>query len=144
MADTQISESEQPATHKTETIIEPTSSPENVSIQRSHIVITCSMAIGILFFLPWIHVLFTSPSGLDFANQGGNAVMLWAMPIFALISCGAALGKNYKVAGEICAAIPFIILAYAWNQQRDIIHVLAAGSYIALIAAAILAIAARK
>lgn len=144
MADTQSSESEQQAARKTETIIEPTSSPQNVSFQRSHIVIACSLAIGISFFLPWIHVLFASPSGLDFANQGGNAVMLWAMPIFAVISCGAALGKNYKVAGELCAAIPFIILAYAWNQQRDIIQVLATGSYIALIAAAILAVAARK
>jgi hypothetical protein len=144
MADTQCSESEQTATHKTETIIEPTSSPKNVSFQRSHIVIACSLAIAISFFLPWIRVLFASPSGLDFAKQGGNAVMLLAMPIFAVISCGAALGKSYKVAGELCAAIPFIILAYAWNQQRDILQVLAAGAYIALIAAAILAVTARK
>ncbi|MGZ5507808.1 MAG: hypothetical protein ACXWKH_15645 [Limisphaerales bacterium] len=144
MADIRSSESEQAASHKIETIIEPTRSPQNASLHRSHIVLACSASIGIAFFLPWIHVLFASPSGLDFANQGGNAVMLWAMPIFAVISCGAALGKNYKVAGELCAAIPFVILAYAWNQQRDIIQVLAAGSYIALIAAAILAVAARK
>jgi hypothetical protein len=144
MADMQSSESEQSAPHKTETIVEPTSSAQNGSFRRPHIVLACSLAIGISFFLPWIHVLFASPSGLDFANQGGNAVMLWAMPIFAVISCGAALGKNYKVAGEVCAAIPFIILACAWNQQHDIIQILAAGSWIALIAAVILAVAARK
>jgi hypothetical protein len=144
MADTQSSESERLATHKTETIIEPASSPQNVSFQRSHIVIACSLAIGIAFFLPWIHILFASPSGLDFANQGGNAVMLWVMPIFAVISCGAALGKNYKVAGQLCAAIPFIILAYGYSQEHNILQGLAAGAWIALIAAAILGVAARK
>jgi hypothetical protein len=61
-----------------------------------------------------------------------------------VISCVAALGRNYKVAGQLCAAIPFVILAYAWTQQHDIIQGFAAGAWVGLIAAAILGIAARK
>jgi len=70
--------------------------------------------------------------------------MLWAMPIFAVISCRAGLGKNYKVAGQLCAAIPFVILAYGYSQERNILQGLAAGAWIGLISAAILGVAARK
>jgi hypothetical protein len=84
------------------------------------------------------------PSGYDFTKQGGGAVLLWTAPIFAAISCFGGFGKNYKVAGQLCATIPFIILAYAWSQQHDILQGLAAGAWIGLIAAGILGVAARK
>jgi hypothetical protein len=144
MADTKSTEPAQSAPHKIETIVEPLASPQNVSFQRSHIVLVCSLVVGVSFFLPWLNVLWVHPSGFDLSKEGGSAVMLWAMPIFAVISCGAALGKNYKLAGQLCAAVPFIILAYAWSQQHDIIQGLAAGAWIGLIAAAILGVAARK
>lgn len=144
MADTQSPEPAQTTLQKTETIIEPSASPQNISFQRSHIVIACSVVVSISFFLPWVNVLWAHPTGLDFAKQGGNAVMLWAMPIFAVISCGAGLGKNYKLAGQLCSAIPFIILGYAYSQQHDILQGLASGAWIGLIAAAILGVAARK
>lgn len=144
MADMQSSESAQTTPHKTETIVEPTASPQNVSFHRSHIIVMCSSVVGVSFFLPWVNVLWAHPSGFDFTKGGGNATMLWAMPVFAVISCGAGLGKNYKVAGQLCAAIPFVILAYGYSQEHNILQGLAAGAWIGLIAAAILGVAARK
>ncbi len=144
MADTQSFEPAQTTPHKTETIIEPTASSRNVSFQRSHIIIIFSLVVGVSFFLPWVNVLWAHPSGFDFTKEGGNAIMLWTMPVFAVISCGAGLGKNYKIAGQLCAAIPFVILAYGYSQEHNILQGLAAGAWIGLIAAAILGIAARK
>src|SRR4051812_21721516 len=97
---------------KTIIVTEP-SSTQNVPLNRQYIVIGCAIGLCICFFLPWVHIIFFTPSGLDLSREGGKGIFLWSLPAFALIACLAgATGRNYKIAGQLAGIVPFAFLFY--------------------------------
>lgn len=133
---------------KTISVAEP-SSAQNAPLQRRHIVAACAAALCISFFLPWLHVLFATPSGFDISKGGGNTWVLWSMPVFALLACLAGVtGKNYKAPAILAGVIPFGLLLYSMSNAggdgMQFIQSLAVGAWLALGLGAVLVIAALK
>ena len=139
--------------------MDPTNSPETpqpqpssppsgqaVSLGRAHVVNFCALGIGICFFVPWVHILFSKVSGFDFQKINDKTKVLWLMPIFCVITLYAGFaGKSQKIPGQLAGLAPFAILGYGlFHQGKELIDVLAPGAWLALVLGAALFVLVRR
>jgi hypothetical protein len=130
---------ENPGETKTPTTVLDPPAPASTEIQgvrltRSHLVSFCAAGLFICFFLPWISFWLGKPSGYDFAKGGGNAPLLWAIPILSAVTVFAGLAKKgAKLMGYITGVMPFVVLGYSlYHEGSDLLRALAIGAYLGL------------
>ena len=124
------------------------SPPENqtVSLTRSQLTNLCAAGLGVSFFLPWAQFFGGNISGFDLQKAGDEQRLLWAIPVFCVITIFAGLTKrNQQIAGQLTGALPYIVGVYWYMKLKDdFFHVLAYGAFLSLIFRAVLFILPRK
>ena len=119
---------------------------QTASSARMQLANLCALGLGVVFFLPWAHVLFVSSSGFDLQKDGGGQLLLWLIPILCLITIIAGVAKrSQQIPGQLAGVLPFVVGIYWYNQiKNDLFHILTYGAYLSLIFGAALLVLARK
>ena len=125
-----------------------TAAPQNqtVSLGRAQIVNLCAAGLGVSFFLPWANIFGANVSGFDLQKAGDEQRLLWAIPIFCLITIFAGVTKrSQQIAGQLSGALPFVVGVY-WYMKlgKDMFQILTFGAYLSLAFGLVLLILARK
>ena len=124
------------------------SPPENqtVSLTRTQLTNLCAAGLGVSFFLPWANVLFGTISGFDLQKLGDEQKLLWAIPIFCVITIFAGVtNRSQKIVGQLTGALPYIVGLYWYSKIKDdLFHILTYGAFLSLIFGAALFILPRK
>ncbi|HYE33235.1 MAG TPA: hypothetical protein VEH27_17540 [Methylomirabilota bacterium] len=125
----------------------------NAEIEQNSISMTPTAAANISsaaliagFFLPWINFLIVKPSGFNLAAQGGKMAILWAIPMFALITLLAGISKNsQRGVAQVTGVLPIVALgAGLYDMNTSLLEALQFGAYLSVIAGiALLAITPR-
>jgi hypothetical protein len=125
-----------------------TPAPENqtVTLSRAHIVNLCAIGLGVCFFLPWVNFLGANISGFNLQKMGDGQKLLWAIPIFCLITVFAGVTKRgQQIAGQLSGTLPFVVGVYWYAKLgQDMFQILTFGAYLSLGFGLALLILARK
>ena len=128
---------------------EPTATvPENqtVSLTRTQLTNLCATGLGVSFFLPWAQFFGGNISGFDLQKLGDEQKLLWAIPIFCVITIFAGVtNRSQKIVGQLTGALPYIVGLYWYSKIKDdLFHILTYGAFLSLIFGAALTILPRK
>jgi hypothetical protein len=110
------------------------------------VIVLCSAGIIGCFFLPWVRILFGTPSGYDLQQLPSNeAKLIWAIPVAALLALLSALAKQGTVnMAQVAGGIPFVALVFYRIRLGDgFFQLLQVGAYLTLALSAILFVAPR-
>jgi hypothetical protein len=119
---------------------------QTVSLGRTQLVNLCAAGLGISFFLPWAQIFGDNISGFDLQKTGDGQRLLWAVPMFCVITIWAGFAKaSQQIAAQLTGALPFIVGIY-WYYKigSDLTHMLTYGAYLSLIFGAALFVLPRK
>jgi len=115
---------------------ESTTVPNNqtVSLGRTQLVNLCAAGLGVSFFLPWANVLFGTLSGFDLQKMGDEHRLLWAIPIFCLVTIIAGFAKqSQKHLAQITGVLPYVVGVYWYLKLKDdLFHILMYGAFLSL------------
>ena len=105
-----------------------------VGLGRTELISLCAAGLGVSFFLPWANVLFGTLSGFDLQKLGDQHRLLWAIPIFCVVTIIAGFAKqSQKHVAQIAGSLPFIVGVYWYLKLKDdFFHVLAFGTFLSL------------
>lgn len=100
----------------------------------------CAAVIVVAFFMPWVQLFGLSGSGYSLSQFGSYGNAAWLIPILAAATLFKTLtGTPSHLLALATGAAPFLGLAYAMTKVgRDLLHVMAIGFYVTLIAGAVL------
>lgn len=123
--------------------------PEKAADKKLPILIMLACAVFFSFFLPWFQVRFftaSNISGFDLQKGGGNALLLWIMPILSGLTIFAAMtNRKPQIAAQLAGAAPFAILAYGvYHMGKDLFQILQVGAYVGLAAGLLLFLVPRS
>ena len=105
-----------------------------VTIALNQAIGICALALGVCFFFPWVTIFGFNASGFYYAKQGGKALLLWALPLFCLITViGSVTKSNLKHGAQLTGAIPFAIAGYGFYHEQQIWKIFAVGAWLGLI-----------
>lgn len=95
----------------------------------------CAVGLAVSFFLPWASFWMGNPSGFDLQKLGNQQLLLWAIPLFCLITIIAEVTKTaQRIAALVTGALPFAAGAYWFFQiGNDLFQMLTYGAYLSLI-----------
>jgi len=114
----------------------PASAPGNqaVSVGRTELVSLCAAGLGVSFFLPWANVLFSTLSGFDLQKMGDEHRLLWAIPVFCVVTIIAGFAKqSQKHVAQIAGVLPYIVGVYWYMKLKDdFFHILTYGAFLSL------------
>ena len=119
---------------------------QTVSLGRTQLINLCAAGLGVSFFLPWANIFGANVSGFDLQKAGDGQLLLWAIPIFCLITIVAGMTKrSQQIAGQLTGTLPFVFGVF-WYMKlgQDMFQVLAFGAYLSLACGLALLILARK
>ena len=116
------------------------------TVGRTQAANLCALALGICFFVPWMHFFGARLSGFDFQKLSDVGKLFWLLPVFAALTlCAGLVGKSQKIAGQLAGAAPFVILAYGLSQLgKELFNALAPGAWIGLVLGAVLFLLVRR
>lgn len=107
---------------------------DSVELNLNHLVTLCCIGIVVCFFLPWLSVLFTKSSGYDISKFGGKHMIVWLVPICAVIA--VLMPSSEKSRGTMLSAaglVPFVILLGGlYGDGMSLFDHLAYGAYACL------------
>jgi hypothetical protein len=108
---------------------------QSVSLNLSHVVGFCALALLGCFFLPWLQILFARPSGFNFAQEGGKYLLLWSIPVFCVLTFFAGITKtSQRAAAQFTGMLPFCFLGVGlYSEGADLMKVLTIGAYASLV-----------
>jgi len=122
--------------------------PQNqtAGLTRTHLVSLCAVGLGVSFFLPWAQFFGANLSGFDLQKMGDEQRLLWAIPVFCVITIIAGLAKrSQNIVGQLTGALPFCVGAYWYSKLgSDLFHILTYGAFLSLICGAALLILPSK
>jgi hypothetical protein len=117
-----------------------------VSVGRTELVSLCALGLGVSFFLPWANVLFGTLSGFDLQKMGDEHRLLWAIPVFCVVTITAGFAKqSQKHVAQITGVLPYIVGVYWYLKLKDdFFHILTYGAFLSLAFGAALLILPRN
>lgn len=124
-----------PNSPQPETKPQITCGDQRPTLTKSHLLNLCAAGLLTFFFFPWIRILFGRFSGFDLAKDGGIYLVVWAIPLFCVITvlAGVTGQQSQKSIAVFTGALPFALLALGlYDKGKDLIQVLDAGAYVSL------------
>lgn len=94
----------------------------------------CALGLGVSFFLPWVHILFTGVSGFDMQKDHNAQLLLWFIPVFCGLTIISGLANSGQhIVARLTGLLPFAVGIY-WLTKigSDLFHILAYGAYLSL------------
>lgn len=118
-----------------------------VNAGRAQLVALLAVALGVCFFVPWIHFLFGQPSGFDLAKREGANFAFWLWPALCSMAVFTALtGRPHRLFGQLAGAAPFAVFAWAYADAGNLRFVdhITGGGWAALVLGTLLFVGSRR
>jgi hypothetical protein len=108
---------------------------QNTNPVLSQLINLCAMGLAASFFLPWAQIFGRNISGFDLQKMGNGQQLLWAIPVFCVITIIACLTKSGRqLAGISTGLLPFLVGIYWYSKfGNDMFQILSFGAYLSLI-----------
>ncbi|HEV2691995.1 MAG TPA: hypothetical protein VG347_03795 [Verrucomicrobiae bacterium] len=105
-----------------------------VSVGRAELVNLCAVGLGVSFFLPWAQFFGANLSGFDLQKMGDQHRLLWAIPVFCIVTIIAGFAKqSQKHVAQIAGALPYVVGVYWYTKLKDdLFHILTYGAFLSL------------
>ncbi|HEV2694136.1 MAG TPA: hypothetical protein VG347_14670 [Verrucomicrobiae bacterium] len=114
----------------------PAAAPGNkaVSVGRTELVNLCALGLGVSFFLPWAQFFGANLSGFDLQKMGDQHRLLWAIPVFCVVTIIAGFAKqSQKHVAQITGVLPYVVGVYWYLKLKDdLFHILTYGAFLSL------------